>query len=52
MQEGHVGSKGELYPPKKILEELGLKPGSRVLLKAESGRLIVEPIHEEEKSEP
>ncbi len=42
--EGRVGSKGELFPPKEVREELGLRPGVRVLFKVRDGRLIVEPI--------
>lgn len=42
--KGRVGSKGELFPPKKIREEIGLKPHIEVIYKVEDGRLIVEPI--------
>jgi len=42
--EGRVGSKGELFPPKKVREILGLKPGVKVVYRVENGRLIVEPI--------
>ena len=31
---GHVGQKGELFPPKEVREEAGLKPGDQVLYKA------------------
>jgi AbrB family looped-hinge helix DNA binding protein len=44
MQESRVGSKGELFPPKKIREKLGLKACTKVIFKMESGRLIVEPV--------
>jgi AbrB family looped-hinge helix DNA binding protein len=44
MQESRVGSKGELFPPKKIREKLGLKAYTKVIFKMESGRLIVEPV--------
>jgi len=44
MEEGVVGSKGELFPPKKIRDMLGLKPGTRVVYRVEDGRLIVEVI--------
>jgi len=37
-------SKGELFPPKKIREKLGLKPHTKVIYRVEGGRLIVEPI--------
>lgn len=42
--ESRVGSKGEIFPPKKMREELGLRPHARVRYKVEDGRLIVEPI--------
>nr|MDO8117440.1 hypothetical protein [Candidatus Sigynarchaeota archaeon] len=43
---GFVGSKGELYPPKKIKELLHLKPKTRVKYKVSpKGYLIVEIIH-------
>lgn len=44
MQESRVGSKGELFPPKKMREKLGLKACSKIIFKIESGRLIVEPV--------
>lgn len=44
MAESRVGSKGELFPPKKIREKLGLKPRSKVIYRIEEGKLIVEPI--------
>jgi len=34
---GTVGSKGEIYPPKKAREMLGLKPGDRILLTVRKG---------------
>jgi AbrB family looped-hinge helix DNA binding protein len=42
--ESRVGSKGELFPPKKIREKLGLKPHVKVVYRVEEGKLIVEPI--------
>jgi AbrB family looped-hinge helix DNA binding protein len=39
-----VGSKGELFLPKEVRENLGLKPNMRVLCKVEGGRLLVEPV--------
>ena len=53
--EGKVGSKGELFIPKKIREKLGLKPGKKVRYKIEEKRLIVEPVESIEeilKKEP
>jgi len=44
LTESRVGSKGELFPPKKIREKLGLKPHTKVIYRVEEGRLIVEPI--------
>lgn len=44
MQESRVGSKGELFPPKKFREKLGLRACTKVIYKIESGRLIVEPV--------
>lgn len=41
---GKVGSKGELFPPKKLREVLGLKSNIRVLYKIRHGKLVVEPI--------
>ncbi|PSO07612.1 hypothetical protein B9Q04_09930 [Candidatus Marsarchaeota G2 archaeon BE_D] len=42
--EGSVGSKNELYPPKKIREKLGPKPGQRVKFRVEGDRLVVEHV--------
>ncbi len=42
--EGKVGSKGELFVPKKIREKLGLKPGKKVIFSVKKDKLIVEPI--------
>jgi bifunctional DNA-binding transcriptional regulator/antitoxin component of YhaV-PrlF toxin-antitoxin module len=44
MQESRVGSKGELFPPKEMRDQLGLKACTKVLYKVEAGRLIVEPV--------
>jgi bifunctional DNA-binding transcriptional regulator/antitoxin component of YhaV-PrlF toxin-antitoxin module len=44
MQEYRVGSKGELFPPKKLRKKLGLTAHARVIYKEEDGRLIVETI--------
>lgn len=40
-----MGSKGELFPPKRMRERLGLNPHTRVIYREEDGRLIVEPIY-------
>jgi len=42
--ESVVGSKEELYPPKKVRAALNLRPGTRVRYWVEGNRLIVEPI--------
>ena len=42
--EGKVGSKGELFPSKKIREAIGLKKNQRVKYSVIQGRLIVEKI--------
>ncbi len=41
---GKVGSKGELFPPKKIREELGIAPGTTVSFSLDRGRLVVQPL--------
>ncbi len=38
---GRVGQKGELFPPKEVREEAGLKPGDHVVYKAEHGRIEI-----------
>ena len=38
---GRVGQKGELFPPKEVREEAGLKPGDHVVYKADRGRIEV-----------
>jgi bifunctional DNA-binding transcriptional regulator/antitoxin component of YhaV-PrlF toxin-antitoxin module len=42
--ESRVGSKGELFPPKKMREKLGLRPHTKVLYRIYNGRLVVEPV--------
>jgi AbrB family looped-hinge helix DNA binding protein len=42
--ESRVGSKGELFPPKKVREELNLRPKSKVIYKIDDGKLVVEPV--------
>ncbi len=44
MSIGKVGSKGELFPPKKVREKIGLKKGQRVLYRIVQGRLVVEKV--------
>jgi bifunctional DNA-binding transcriptional regulator/antitoxin component of YhaV-PrlF toxin-antitoxin module len=38
---GRVGQKGELFPPKQVREEAGLRPGDVVVYTADHGRLEV-----------
>ena len=38
---GLVGRRGELFPPKRVREEAGLKPGDRVIYRAEPGRIEI-----------
>jgi AbrB family looped-hinge helix DNA binding protein len=44
ISESRIGSKGELFTTKEIRKQLGLKPNSKVLLRIENGKLIVEPL--------
>ncbi len=39
--KGRVWQKGELFPPKEVREEAGLKPGDHVVYKADHGRIEV-----------
>jgi len=41
---GKVGSKGELFPPKHIREQLGLKSGQKVVFRINNGVLIIEKV--------
>jgi len=42
--KGKVGRKGELFPPKEIREEAGLRPGDQVTYEAYSGRIEVQRV--------
>ncbi|MEM2936105.1 MAG: AbrB/MazE/SpoVT family DNA-binding domain-containing protein [Candidatus Bathyarchaeia archaeon] len=44
MVKGKVSKKFALYPPKSLLEGLGLKEGTTLNYVVEGGRLIVEPV--------
>jgi len=44
MEVGVVGKKYDLYPPKGVREELGLKPGQKVVYKVEGKRMVIEVI--------
>ena len=39
--KGRVGQKGELFPPREVREEAGLKPDDHVVYKADHGRIEV-----------
>ena len=36
-----VGSKGELFPPKKVREKAGFKPGDEIIFEASEGVIVV-----------
>ncbi len=42
--ETQVGSKGELFLSKQIRDSLGLKPGDRIYLEIQEGKLIVRKV--------
>jgi AbrB family looped-hinge helix DNA binding protein len=44
LSESRVGSKGEIFPPKRIRERLGLHPNTKIIYSVEDGRLVVEPV--------
>jgi len=37
-----VGKKGAVYIPKRIMEQLGIREGDRVLMKIENNKLVME----------
>jgi len=39
--KGRAGRRGELFPPREVREEAGLKPGDHVVYKADHGRIEV-----------
>jgi bifunctional DNA-binding transcriptional regulator/antitoxin component of YhaV-PrlF toxin-antitoxin module len=41
---GKVGSKGELFPPKRFRRALGIEPGTTVSYSLDRGRLVVLPL--------
>jgi AbrB family looped-hinge helix DNA binding protein len=41
MIEGKVGKKGELYIPKKVREQINLRPGDGILIEVEGDKLII-----------
>lgn len=40
-----IGSKGEIFPPKKIREKLGFEPNQPILLYIHQDQLIVRKLH-------
>ena len=40
-----IGSKGEIFPPKKIREKLGFKPNQPIILFVHQDQLIVRKLH-------
>jgi len=40
-----IGSKGEIFPPKKIREELGLTPNQPILMTVHKDKLIIRKLH-------
>jgi len=42
--ESRIGSKGELFIPKKIRDMLGLKPHMKVIYRVEGDKLVIEVI--------
>ncbi len=44
MITGRVGKRNTLYPPKELLEAIGLKEGDLVIYRIENGKLIIEPL--------
>ena len=46
MSLGKVGSKGELFPPKKLRYKIGLVEGQNVLYRVVNNRLVVEKLLE------
>lgn len=44
MSVTHLSGKGQVLIPKKIRKKLGFKPGSKVHLSEEEGRLVLTPV--------
>lgn len=40
-----IGSKGEIFPPKKVRERLGFEPNQPILLYIHQDQLIVRKLH-------
>jgi len=39
-----IGTKGEIYIPKKIREQLGLRPKDKIIIRIKDGLLIIIPV--------
>jgi bifunctional DNA-binding transcriptional regulator/antitoxin component of YhaV-PrlF toxin-antitoxin module len=46
----NVGKKGEILPKKPLREVSGIKPGDRVLIEAEPGKLVIKKIYSVEEA--
>lgn len=44
-----VGTKGEIYIPKKIREQLGLKPKDKIIIRVKNGQIIIIPVKDFEE---
>ena len=44
MITGRVGKRNTLYPPKELLEAIGLKEGDLIVYRVEDDKLIIEPV--------
>ncbi|TFF98577.1 MAG: AbrB/MazE/SpoVT family DNA-binding domain-containing protein [Promethearchaeota archaeon] len=45
-----VGKKGEILPKKPLRDISGIKPGDRVLIEAEPGKLVIKKIYSVEEA--
>ncbi|MFQ5710464.1 MAG: AbrB/MazE/SpoVT family DNA-binding domain-containing protein [Candidatus Geothermarchaeales archaeon] len=43
-EEAVIGKRNTLVMPKNIREKLGLKEGQRVMVRAEEGKILIEPL--------
>jgi AbrB family looped-hinge helix DNA binding protein len=44
MSVAHLSQKGQILVPKQLRRKLGLKPGAKVHLAEEEGRLVLTPV--------
>jgi len=44
-----VGKKNTIYLPKKVVEELGIKEGDKLILKVEGDEIILKKVHSKPK---